>query len=85
MTYRIEIKPSAERDIRGLERPVARRVLARLSELKDEPRPPGVTKLQGDEDLYRARVGSYRIVYAISDRKLLVLVVRVRHRGAVYR
>ncbi len=86
MPYSILITPAASREIRGLDRPVQRRIKAKLEELAHEPRPDGVRKLQGAEaDLYRVRLGDYRIVYKISDKELSVLVVRVRHRSAAYR
>jgi mRNA interferase RelE/StbE len=41
--------------------------------------------LKGADDLYRIRVGAYRVVYSIHDDELEVLIVRVRHRREVYR
>ena len=45
----------------------------------------GVEKLEGEDDLYRVRVGDYRVVFTISDERLIVLVVRIAHRKDVYR
>lgn len=53
--------------------------------LADDARPHGVRKLEGADDLYRLRVGDYRIIYRISDGLQRVTVVRIRHRGDVYR
>lgn len=53
--------------------------------LAENPRPLGVRKLEGEEDLYRLRVGDYRVLYAIRDAVLLVLVVRIADRREVYR
>lgn len=53
--------------------------------LVDDPRPAGTKKLAASDHEYRLRVGNYRILYEIHDRQLLVLVVQVGHRGAVYR
>ena len=53
--------------------------------LAKEPRPKGVKKLSGADDLYRIRVGDYRVVYQIRDDRLIVLVVRIGHRKDVYR
>ena len=50
-----------------------------------DPRPSGVVKLEGATDLWRIRVGQWRVVYRISDRNRLVDVVAVRHRSDVYR
>jgi mRNA interferase RelE/StbE len=43
-----------------------------------------VRKLAAKEELYRIRVGDYRVVYEIRDRELVVLVVKVGHRREVY-
>ena len=60
------------------------RVVSRIRALAEDPRPPGCEKLTG-QDRYRVRQGSYRIVYSIEDDALVVYVVKVGHRGQVYR
>lgn len=50
-----------------------------------EPRPHGFTKLSGYENLYRIRVGDWRISYAIEDDALIVLVIEIKPRGDAYR
>ena len=50
--------------------------MKRLYALRTSPRPPGVTKLEGLDHLYRIREGDYRIVYAIRDKDLLVLAIK---------
>ena len=83
--YSIELRPAARRSLKKLEETVRQRVADAISELALEPRPDGVKKLQGAEDIYRIRVGSYRILYQIIDRELIILVVDVGHRGEIYR
>lgn len=86
MTYRVELKPQADRQLQRLPQPVQIRIVRALRGLADNPRPRGVKKLADDaEDLYRIRVGDYRVVYQIQDDRLIVLVVRVGHRRDVYR
>jgi mRNA interferase RelE/StbE len=68
-----------------LSRPMQVRLIEAADALAAEPRPPGVAKLQGDENLWRIRVGQYRIVYEIHDDRLIVLVVRVGDRKDIYR
>jgi len=82
--YRIEISPRAAREIRALPRQLQVRISARLTALANDPRPPGTKLLSGEEGLYRIRVGDYRVVYAVEDDVLLVLVVKVGHRRDVY-
>ena len=83
--YNIEIAPAAERAIKKLSAEVKKRIIKALLKLGVEARPPGVKKLSGEEDLYRVRVGDYRVVYQIRDNELVVLVLRVAHRKEVYR
>jgi mRNA interferase RelE/StbE len=83
--YRVEILPRVERELALLPQDVQQRVDARIQSLAGSPRPPGVEKLGGEEGLYRVRAGDYRIVYSIQDDVLLVLVLRIGHRGEVYR
>jgi len=84
-SYRINITRSAAKEIEQIDGKNQRRlVVRRISKLSDEPRPPGCSKLSG-EDLYRVRQGPYRIVYRIDDDVLTVLVVKVSHRRDVYR
>ena len=85
MRYRIEITKAAARDLRALPANILKRVDARILSLAEEPRPDGVKKLAGVEDLYRVRVGDYRIIYEIQDAVILTTIVRTRHRGEVYR
>ncbi len=85
MAYRVVIEDGATRALRRLDRDIQRKVVAKLERLEENPRPPGSKKLEGAEDLYRVRVGDYRVVYRIERQELLVLVVRVAHRSDVYR
>ena len=52
-----------------------------IRSLADDPRPPGVRKIEGTRRAYRIRVGAYRVVYEIYDRERLVLLLRVARRG----
>jgi mRNA interferase RelE/StbE len=85
VAYRVLVAPSASRDLKRLDRSARDRVDRALDLLADEPRPPACKRLTGAGELYRVRVGSYRIVYEIRDDVLIVLVVRVGHRRDVYR
>jgi mRNA interferase RelE/StbE len=83
--YRILIKPSAVKEIEAISPKKDRqRLVARISKLSDNPRPPGCEKLSG-QDKYRIRQGRYRIVYSIEDQDLIFYVVKVGHRKDVYR
>ena len=85
-THRIELTNTARRNLAALPRDVLARVDARILALATDARPPGSKKLAGgSEDLYRVRVGDWRIVYEVRDKVLLVLVIRIAHRREVYR
>jgi mRNA interferase RelE/StbE len=83
-SYRLLVKRSAAREIEGLPKADRQRVVKRIEALGSDPRPVGCEKLSGRE-LYRVRQGSYRIVYEIVEREVVVTVVKVGHRRDVYR
>ena len=83
-SYRIEVKPSARKELARLPAQLIARVVPRLENLSSNPRPPGCKKLKGGDNEWRIRVGDYRVVYTINDAKLLVEVTRIRHRSEVY-
>ena len=83
--YRVELKPAARRALKKLDRPVQRRIVSAAEGLAENPRPSACEKLTGATDLFRIRVGDYRIIYQIQDDVLLILVVKVGHRGDVYK
>ena len=81
--YRIEFRPAAIRALRKLDPPVAERIRNALALLSVDPRPPAARPLRG-RDAWRLRVGEWRVIYAIEDDRLVVLVVTVGHRRDVY-
>lgn len=84
MNYRIEFVRQASKQFKSLSKQDQKRVKAKVDTLVTEPRPNGVVKLSGKDNLYRVRAGNYRIIYNIQDNKLLVLVVKIGHRRDVY-
>jgi len=85
VAYSIEFKPAAFRGLAKLGKDAQKRLARRIAGLARNPRPFGVQKLKGMLDLYRLRVGDYRIIYQIQDEVLLVLIIQVGHRRGVYR
>lgn len=84
--YSVELSPGAIKDLRRMkDRALHDRMIAAIQKLGQNPRPPGCLRLVGEEDQWRVRVGDWRIVYAIEDGRLVVLVVTVAPRGGVYR
>ena len=84
-TYRIEWKPSALRELKRLDRQVVPRIVAAVESLSSDPFPQGAKKLYGGEWTFRVRVGDYRVIYEVVSNRLLIEIVRVRHRKDVYR
>ena len=85
MAYAIDFVPSAKRELQKLPREVQLKLNQRIDSLSLDPRPRGSKKLKGGDELWRIRMGDYRVVYEVRDKVLLVLVVRVARRREVYR
>jgi mRNA interferase RelE/StbE len=84
-SYKIVLKPSVEKDLRSLPRPIIARVFKQIEALKDEPFPRQSIKLAGAEHLYRIRLGDYRVIYGVDTDRKQVIVHYVRHRRDVDR
>lgn len=83
--YQIEIAPAAQRQLKKLSSELLQSILNQIQKLAFEPRPSGVKKLSGNDDFYRIRIKDYRVVYAINDKKLLILILKIGSRKEVYR
>ena len=83
--YEVRISQTAAKQLRRLPRADQERVAAKASALATDPRPPGTHKLRGYEDVWRVRVGPYRILYSVADAEVIVIVLKVGHRSRVYR
>ncbi|MCC7326119.1 MAG: type II toxin-antitoxin system RelE/ParE family toxin [Burkholderiales bacterium] len=84
--YKLLIKPSAAKEIEALgQKKDRQRIVDRIAALAAQPRPNGSEKLAGTEGRYRIRQGEFRIVYAVNDANRTVEIVKVGHRGEVYR
>ena len=85
MIYRIEILPSAQKEIASLSGKLRRRIDGSIAALAENPRPTGCVAIKGYKSLYRIRVDDYRVIYRIRDDIILVTVAKVGHRREVYR
>jgi mRNA interferase RelE/StbE len=85
VNYRIEFVKQAVKQFKALPNQEQQRLKPKIDALAKEPRPTGVVKLSGQDELYRIRVGNYRVIYNIEDNQLLILVVKIGHRRDVYR
>ena len=85
MAYTILFQPAARRELAGVQRREQTRLMAAIESLAENPHPPGCAKMSGFTDIWRIRVGDFRIVYRIVDQRLIVEVIRIGHRREVYR
>jgi mRNA interferase RelE/StbE len=83
-SYELVFKKSVAKDFRNIPKKDVSRILERIEVLRDDPRGEGCIKLSAQER-YRVRQGVYRIVYEIRENELIVMVVKVGHRSAIYK
>jgi mRNA interferase RelE/StbE len=82
--YRLQIKPSAVKELEAIQLKDRKRLVARIRRLAKEPRPDGCEKLSG-QDKYRVRQGHYRVLYSVDDSAPSITIVKIGHRRDVYR
>ena len=83
MHYTILLKPHAEKDLKRLDRPVARQIIVALEKMQDDLK-GDVKRLTNFSPEYRLRTGNYRVLFEIEDKDHIV-VYRIRHRREAYR
>ena len=76
--YKLVFKKSVTKDLRPIPNQDVVRILQRMEQLQENPRPVDSEKLSGQER-YRVRQGLYRIIYEVVDELLVVTVVKVGH------
>lgn len=88
MSYRVDFRPSALRELELLPQNLQKRIQAKINNIAVNPLPSGVKKLQDSPlgaNLYRVKAGDYRIVYQIQQNVLVVLIVKIGNRRDVYK
>jgi mRNA interferase RelE/StbE len=86
VVYRLVIKSSAAKELEAVGQKADRaRLIVSIQALATQPKPKGAEKLSGQIDLYRIRVGNYRVVYEIDNGQIIVTVIKVGHRKEIYR
>ena len=83
--WQVLLARQPEKILRRLPRRLLQRVERAIESLSENPRPHSCKRLVGHRDLYRVRVGDWRIIYALEDDRLIVLVVKIAPRGRAYR
>lgn len=83
--YSIEIKSTAEKQLKKIAKPDQKKIAKAILALGLDPFPKGFKKLSGQDDICRIRIGNYRVLYTVEDRKLIILVFKIAHRKDAYR
>jgi mRNA interferase RelE/StbE len=83
--WQVIIHRKAEKILKRLDGETLERIRRAIRSLANEPRPAGIKKLIGHDNLYRLRAGDWRIIFAIEDDRLIVLVLEISTRGGAYR
>ena len=83
--YAITFARSARKELERLEPAQVNRIFPIIESLTQNPRPTQCKKLSGLQNLWRIRVGDYRLIYHIHDKQKMVDIVAIRHRREAYR
>ena len=84
-SYEIEISRTAEKQLKKLPADDQLRVVRAVLALAEEPHPRGSRRLSGYDDVFRVRVGRYRVLYSVFESRLVIIILKVGHRKDVYR
>ena len=83
--WQVIIHRKAEKNIKRLRGEMLERTRHAIRTLAGNPRPIGYKKMMGYDNLYRIRVGDWRMIYAVEEDKLIVLVLEIAPRRRIYR
>jgi mRNA interferase RelE/StbE len=83
--YQITFARSARKELEKLSSREANRIFSKIIDLTKDPRPKGCRKIVGETDLWRLRIGVFRVIYSIQDKDRVIDIVAVRHRSEAYR
>jgi mRNA interferase RelE/StbE len=82
--YEVRLARSARKELESLPDAALARVARQLDTLAGNPRPRGTKKLRGATDIWRVRVGDYRIIFRIDDKERIIEVRAIRDRKDAY-
>jgi mRNA interferase RelE/StbE len=80
VNYIVQAKASLKKDVKKIPADILQEIYRIIALLAENPRREGVRKITGSDNLYRIRVGDYRVIFEMDDKEKLVLIVYVRHR-----
>lgn len=82
--YTVVLTQTAEKELYRLPSKAVEKIIIVLRSLEENPRPSGCKKLKGNKNLWRVRVGDYRIIYVIEEVIMLVDVREIGRRKDIY-
>jgi mRNA interferase RelE/StbE len=85
MKYAVEFRPGVLKNMKHFPKRELLRIKKKIDELSNKLPDPSTTKLKGDNNFHKVRMGDYRIVYEIHGDRLVILVVKIGHRKDVYK
>lgn len=87
MKYSVKFTKRAEKDLSALSKDTRIKIIEALELLAINPFSELINskKLRTNQNLFRIRIGSYRVIYEVHGTTLVIIVVRIGHRKDVYR
>lgn len=85
MAYKVEFRPSVWKNVKNAPNKDLVKIKSKIEEISTNLPDPSTTKMSGNNSFHKVRCGNYRIIYEIHEDHLIILVVKIGHRGDVYR
>lgn len=82
--YRIELTKSAQKELGKLPNHIRSNIFQTIENLEHDPTPKNAKKLSGFDELFRIRVGVYRIVYSVNKNVVTIIILKISHRKDAY-
>lgn len=86
MSYLLRFSENIEKDFNTIQEKDIKKILSKVKDLAENPYPQGVKKIKAsDENLFRLRYRSYRILYVVDEQIKLILIRKIGHRKSIYK
>lgn len=85
MTYQVEYRPGVLKSLKKLPKSDHGRILDKIDVMAENLPDPSTTKMRGNNNFHKIRIGNYRVIYEIHDDVLVILVFKIGHRKDVYK
>lgn len=83
--WKIQILHDVKKVLKKLPKNLLARIWKKINDLRNDRYPPGSVKLEGYDNLFRVRVGDWRIIYAIEEDRLVIVILEIGPRGEIYK